>query len=113
MPVFGRPTNAALLKITHGSSGPRTNPFQNIRTGAGAEIAPAALAADTPCSRRVHESHPIIASAATNATLNTGARNRVFAVAAVLTTRSLAQLPAALPFPCALAAFARSWNATA
>src|SRR5216683_808756 len=113
MPVFGRPTNAALLKITHGSSGPRTNPFQNIRIGAGAEIAPAALAADTSDSRCVHKSHPIIASAAINAKLITGTRNRLFADAAEPSSESLAQVPAALPFPWALAAVARSWNATA
>src|SRR5882724_3264139 len=107
MPVFGRPTNAALLKITHGSSGPRTNPFQNIRIGAGAEIAPAALAADTSDSRCVHNSPPIIASAATNGKLITGSRNRLLAAADELSTESLAQVPAALPFPCTPAAFAR------
>src|SRR5262245_2492282 len=36
MPVSGRPTNAALLKITQGSSGPKRNPFQNVRKGTGA-----------------------------------------------------------------------------
>src|SRR5258705_1914218 len=113
MPVFGRPTNAALLKITQGSSGPRTNPFQNIRIGAGAKISPAALADETPNSRRVHNSHPIVASAAINATLNADARYRLVAAAPVLSTGSLAQVPVLAPIPCAAAAFARSWNATA
>src|SRR5258708_29523121 len=36
MHVSGRPTNAALLKITHGSCCPDTNPFQNKRNAAGA-----------------------------------------------------------------------------
>jgi len=83
-----------------------------MRIGAGAEMAPAALAADTSDSRCVHKSHPIIASAAINAKLITGARYRLFADADELSTESLAQVPA-LPFPCALAALARSWNATA
>src|SRR5258708_14930305 len=36
MHVSGRPTNAALLKITHGSCCPDTKPFQNTRNAAGA-----------------------------------------------------------------------------
>src|SRR6266478_1094444 len=110
--VFGRPTNAALLKITHGSSGPRTNPFQNIRIGAGAEISPVALLDDAPDSR-AHNSHPTVTSAAISATLNTGTRYRLFAAVPVLSTGSLAQVPVPLPFPCAAVATARSWNATA
>src|SRR5271167_2102762 len=36
MPVSGRPTKAALLKTTHGSSGPEVNPRQKTRNAAGA-----------------------------------------------------------------------------
>src|SRR5580693_5382817 len=35
MPVSGRPTNAALLKITHEASGPETNWRQKVRNDAG------------------------------------------------------------------------------
>src|SRR5260370_14425485 len=35
MPVSGRPTKFPLLKITHGSSGPVTNRFQNVWYTAG------------------------------------------------------------------------------
>src|SRR5579859_255919 len=35
MPVSGRPTNAALLKTTQGSSGPEMKPFQKTRNAAG------------------------------------------------------------------------------
>src|SRR5271170_3619948 len=36
MPVSGRPTKAALLKTTHGSSGPEAKPLQKTRKAAGA-----------------------------------------------------------------------------
>ena len=42
MPVSGRPTNAPLLKITQGSSGPTTNPFQKAEKAAGAASVPTA-----------------------------------------------------------------------
>src|SRR5580698_1155756 len=35
MPVSGRPTKAALLKTTHGSSGPEAKPLQKTRKAAG------------------------------------------------------------------------------
>src|ERR1700757_3287494 len=39
MPVSGRPTNAALLKTTQGSSGPERKGFQKVWKAAGAGLA--------------------------------------------------------------------------
>src|ERR1700757_3595121 len=44
MPVSGRPTNAALLKTTHGSSGPVRKGFQKVSKAAGAGLASPAKA---------------------------------------------------------------------
>src|SRR6267378_2584526 len=108
MPVLGRPTKAALLNTTHGSSGPVITPFQNVRIGVGATISAAPFADEIPEFRRVHVSHPITASAATSARLKPGTRYRLCAADDALSTRSFAQLAAALPLPCTAAAAALS-----
>src|SRR5215467_9863599 len=98
MPVSGRPTNRALLKITHGSSGPRTNPFQKISIGAGTIAAADTLAGETRGSRRVHSSHPIAATATAKAKLR--ARAVRFPLAAVSPEPRLAveRAPPTVPF---------------
>src|SRR5215470_6236597 len=96
MPLSGRPTNCALLKITQGSSGPRTNPLQKISTGAGAV---ASVADDTDGSRRVHRSQPITAMAASRAILNPRAAKFAFVLCGPGSVQGAACPPAGIPFP--------------
>src|ERR1700732_5459301 len=59
MPVSGRPTNAALLKITHVAPCPDTKLFQNTREAAGAR------SADPACAELLlHSNHRIVTPAA-------------------------------------------------
>src|SRR5580700_11690439 len=62
MPVSGRPTNAALLKTTHGSSGPEAKPFQKTRKAAG--TGSLSLARPTGVEVRVARSHTMTVMAA-------------------------------------------------
>src|ERR1700674_610565 len=62
MPVSGRPTKAALLKTTQGSSCPDVKPFQNTRNAAG--TGSVSLARPTGAEVRVAMSHTITRMAA-------------------------------------------------
>src|SRR5579864_8277754 len=62
MPVSGRPTKAALLKTTHGSSWPEVKPFQKTRKAAGTGAL--SLARPTELELRVAISHTITRIAA-------------------------------------------------
>src|SRR5271170_1490369 len=62
MPVSGRPTKAALLKTTHGSSGPEAKPLQKTRKAAG--TGSLSLARPTGVEVRVARSQTITVMAA-------------------------------------------------
>src|SRR5580658_7783731 len=62
MPVSGRPTKAALLKTTHGSSCPEVNPFQKTRKAAG--TGSLSLARPTGAEARVARSQTMTVMAA-------------------------------------------------
>src|SRR5438552_3895187 len=61
MPVSGRPTNFALLKMTHGSSGADTNGFQKVANSDGAFSLVESIA--TAAFLPVESSQPIVARA--------------------------------------------------
>src|SRR5215467_10748445 len=112
MPESGRPTNAALLKITHGASGPRTNAFQKTRSDSG--TAASALNGTLAATelRRVMSSQPLSATERIKAMTSAVSSVRERVTATRGSSGLVAQVAAALPLAADPTA-GRSWKAIA